>query len=100
VSRPTLILLICLAAGTALILSSIGKDNPLASTQFAILNAALATPLIYMQWIDGHAYGTWGLAGLYLTDGGLDLAACILMIGLFLVWSRPRWFAASAEART
>jgi PAT family beta-lactamase induction signal transducer AmpG len=89
-----------LAAGTALILSSIGKNNPLASTQFAILNAALATPLIYMQWIDGHAYGEWGLAGLYLTDGGLDLVSSLLMVGLFLVWSRPRWPAASAEART
>src|SRR6185369_3937784 len=73
-----------LAAGTALILSSIGKNNPLASTQFAILNAALATPLIYMQWFDGHAYGARGLTGLYLTDGGLDLASCVLMIGLFM----------------
>jgi PAT family beta-lactamase induction signal transducer AmpG len=77
-----------LAAGTALILSSIGKNNPLASTQFAILNAALATPLVYMQWLDGHAYGTWGLTGLYLTDGGLDLASCVLMAGLFLLWSK------------
>jgi PAT family beta-lactamase induction signal transducer AmpG len=77
-----------LAAGTALILSSIGKNNPLASTQFAILNAALATPLIYMQWIDGHAYGARGLTGLYLADGGLDLASCVLMIRLFLLWSR------------
>jgi len=77
-----------LAAGTALILSSIGKNNPLASTQFAILNAALATPLIYMQWIDGHAYGARGLTGLYLTDGGLDLASCVVMIGLFLLWSK------------
>ena len=77
-----------LAAGTALILSSIGKNNPLASTQFAILNAALATPLIYMQWIDGHAYGARGLTGLYLTDGGLDLASCAVMIGLFLLWSK------------
>lgn len=77
-----------LAAGTALILASIGKENPLASTQFAILNAALATPLIYMQWIDGHAYGARGLTGLYLTDGGLDLASCVLMIGLVIAWSR------------
>jgi PAT family beta-lactamase induction signal transducer AmpG len=77
-----------LAAGTALILASIGKSNPLASTQFAILNAALAAPLVYMQWIDGHAYGALGLTGLYLTDGGLDLAACVLMIGLFMLWSK------------
>ncbi|MFL6737526.1 MAG: hypothetical protein ACJ8F4_10775 [Sphingomonas sp.] len=77
-----------LAAGTAMILASIGKNNPLASTQFAILNAALATPLMYMQWFDGHAYGAGGLTGLYLTDGGLDLASCALMIGLFLLWSK------------
>jgi PAT family beta-lactamase induction signal transducer AmpG len=77
-----------LAAGTALMLASIGKNNPLASTQFAILNAALATPLMYMQWLDGHAYGARGLTGLYLTDGGLDVAACVLMIGLFLFWSK------------
>jgi len=77
-----------LAAGTALILSSIGKNNPLASTQFAILSAALAVPLTYMQWLDGHAYGARGLTGLYLTDGGLDVAACVLMIGLVLLWSK------------
>jgi PAT family beta-lactamase induction signal transducer AmpG len=78
-----------LAAGTALILSSIGKDNPLASTQFAVLNAALAAPLMYMQWLDGHAYATRGLTGLYLTDGALDLASCVLVIGLFLLWAKP-----------
>jgi PAT family beta-lactamase induction signal transducer AmpG len=87
-----------LAAGTALILSSIGKNNPLASTQFAILNAALATPLIYMQWIDGHAYGARGLTGLYLIDGGLDLASCLLMIGLFLLWSKRSRGAAEHSA--
>jgi PAT family beta-lactamase induction signal transducer AmpG len=77
-----------LAAGTALILSSIGKDNPLASTQFAVLNAALAAPLMYMQWLDGHAYAARGLTGLYLTDGALDLASCVLVIGLFLLWAK------------
>jgi len=87
-----------LAAGTALILSSIGKNNPLASTQFAILNAALATPLIYMQWIDGHAYGARGLTGLYLTDGGLDLASCFLMVGLVVLWSRRSRGAAGHSA--
>jgi PAT family beta-lactamase induction signal transducer AmpG len=77
-----------LAAGTALILSSIGKDNSLASTQFAVLNAALAAPLMYMQWLDGHAYAARGLTGLYLTDGALDLGSCVLVIGLFLLWAR------------
>jgi PAT family beta-lactamase induction signal transducer AmpG len=87
-----------LAAGTALILSSIGKNNPLASTQFAILNAALAAPLIYMQWIDGHAYGARGLTALYLTDGGLDLGSCVLMVGALLLWSRGRGSAPEQSA--
>ena len=77
-----------LATGTALILSSLGKDNPLASTQFAVLTAAMCAPIAYMQWLDGHAYGAWDLTGLYLTDGGLDLLACSLMSLLFVFWSR------------
>lgn len=77
-----------LSTGNALALSSIGKNNPLASTQFAVLSAAMSAPITYMQLIDGHAYGAYGLTGLYATDGGLDLLACTLMIVLFLVWSR------------
>jgi PAT family beta-lactamase induction signal transducer AmpG len=77
-----------LATGNALILSSIGKNNPLASTQFAVLTAAMCAPITYMQWLDGQAYGAHGLIGLYSTDGGLDLLACSLMTILLLYWSR------------
>jgi PAT family beta-lactamase induction signal transducer AmpG len=77
-----------LATGNALILSSLGKDNPVASTQYAVLSAAMSAPIAYMQLIDGHAYGLRGLTGLYLTDGGLDLLACSLMSLLFLYWLR------------
>ena len=80
-----------LATGNALILSGIGKNNPLASTQFAVLSAAMSAPITYMQWIDGQAYSAGGLARLYITDGGLDLAACLIMAGLFLLlWNAPR----------
>ena len=77
-----------LSTGNALALSSIGKNNPLASTQFAVLTAAMSAPITYMQLIDGHAYGAHGLTGLYATDGGLDLIACTLMALLFFYWSR------------
>lgn len=88
-----------LATGNALILSSIGKDNPVAATQFAVLNAAMSAPIAYMQWIDGQAYGAHRLFGLYLADGGLDLLACTLMITLFWSWTRSGKFAAQrAEA--
>ncbi len=72
-----------LATGNALILSSIGKNNPVASTQFAVLSAAMSAPITYMQWFDGQAYGAHGLTGMYLTDGGLDLVACTAMTALF-----------------
>ena len=77
-----------LSTGNALILSSLGKDNPVASTQYAVLNASMSAPIAYMQLLDGHAYGVRGLTGLYLTDGGLDLLACGLMSLLFLYWSK------------
>lgn len=79
-----------LATGNALILSSIGKNNPLASTQFAVLTAAMCAPITYMQWIDGQAYGSHGLTAMYATDGGLDLFACTIMACLFLYWSSKR----------
>ena len=77
-----------LATGNALVLSSLGKDNPVASTQYAVLNASMSAPIAYMQLLDGHAYGAGGLTGLYLTDGGLDLLACTLMSALFFYWWR------------
>jgi MFS transporter, PAT family, beta-lactamase induction signal transducer AmpG len=86
-----------LSTGNALALSSIGKNNPLASTQFAVLTAAMSAPITYMQLIDGHAYGAHGLTGLYLTDGGLDLLACMLMAALFFFWWRGSPTRAMAE---
>ena len=80
-----------LETGNALVLSSLGKDNPVASTQYAVLNASMSAPIAYMQLLDGHAYGAGGLTGLYLTDGGLDLLACTLMSALFFYcWRRSR----------
>jgi PAT family beta-lactamase induction signal transducer AmpG len=86
-----------LSTGNALALSSIGKNNPLASTQFAVLTAAMSAPITYMQLIDGHAYGAGGLTALYATDGGLDLIACTLMAALFFYWLRRGKRAAAAE---
>lgn len=78
-----------LALVNAIALQSIGKDNPLAATQFGLLMAAATGPITYMQWLDGHAYGAGKLTALYLTDGGLGMLACVLMAGIF-AWSRRR----------
>ena len=71
-----------LALVSVIALQSIGKDNPLAATQFALLTAACTAPITYMQWLDGHAYGMGKLTALYLTDGGLGMLACVAMAAL------------------
>jgi PAT family beta-lactamase induction signal transducer AmpG len=59
-----------------------GKDNPFAATQYALMLAAQGLPLSYMQVLDGHAYGHGGAAKMYLMDGGLGLAACLSLVVL------------------
>jgi PAT family beta-lactamase induction signal transducer AmpG len=76
-----------LATANVVIFRTMGKDNPLAATEFAILTAAVTVPITYMQVLDGHAYGLGGLAGTYLTDAGLGLAACAAM-ALVLILTR------------
>jgi PAT family beta-lactamase induction signal transducer AmpG len=85
-----------LATVNVVALQSLGKDNPFAATQFGLLCSASALPITYMQLLDGHAYGAGGLKLMYLADGGLGFAACVLMSGLFMVWARrksrePEW---------
>ncbi|HEY4029376.1 MAG TPA: MFS transporter [Caulobacteraceae bacterium] len=78
-----------LALVSAIALQSIGKDNPMAATQFALLVGAATGPITYMQWLDGHAYGLGKLTALYLTDGGLGMLACVAMAAVF-AWTRRR----------
>ena len=64
-----------------------GKDNPFAATQYALMLAAQGLPLSYMQVLDGHAYGRGGLAAMYLMDGGLGALACaVLAVLLRFTW--------------
>ena len=66
-------------AAVAICFATIGRENPLAATQFSLLTSATVLPILYMGVLDGRTYGSHGLAGMYLVDGGLSLAACILM---------------------
>jgi MFS transporter, PAT family, beta-lactamase induction signal transducer AmpG len=78
-----------LAVATAIIFDTIGKNNPLAATQFAVLNAALLIPPTYMQELDGIGYGWGGLTGNLLMDAVLSLVTCgILALGLSVVRRR------------
>ncbi len=62
-----------------IVLRSVGQNNPLAATQFGLLNAASSLPLTYMQVIDGQAYGIGGVNGSYLADAGISGGVCLIL---------------------
>ena len=68
---------------TAISFETIGRNNPLAATQYSLFNAASLIPIIYMQVIDGHAYSWHGVTGSFLADALFGLLACALL-GLML----------------
>ncbi|HEY5213590.1 MAG TPA: MFS transporter [Acidobacteriaceae bacterium] len=74
-------------AAVAICFATIGRNNPLAATQFSLLTSATVLPILYMGVLDGRTYGGRGLDGMYLVDGSLSLAACMLMAAVM------RWFA-------
>jgi PAT family beta-lactamase induction signal transducer AmpG len=71
-----------------IVFRSIGDDNPLAATQFALLQAATALPITYMQAVDGGAFSRGGMSGMFLVDAGLSLVACAILMPLVLRWNR------------
>jgi PAT family beta-lactamase induction signal transducer AmpG len=72
-----------------IILRTIGHENPLAATQFGLLNSAGGFPLTYMQFVDGHAYGALGgVNGSFIADAGVSGAACILLA--LVLWACRR----------
>lgn len=73
------------SASNAITFWSLGKDNPLAASQVSLLTAASVAPIMYMQFIDGHAYALHGVASSYLADAGISFVACAL---LFLAFRR------------
>ena len=81
-------------ASNVMILRSNGTNNPLAATQYAVLNAAVGLPLTYMQAIDGQAYGFGGLNASYTADAAISFAACVVL-GVLL---RRRTLAPAPEA--
>jgi PAT family beta-lactamase induction signal transducer AmpG len=63
-----------------IILRTIGHDNPLAATQFGLLFSASNLPLVYMQVIDGNAYGLLGgVNGSYLADALISGTFCVIL---------------------
>lgn len=75
-------------AAVAICFATIGRNNPLAATQFSLLTSATVIPILYMGVLDGRVYGAHGLSRMYLVDGGLSLIACILMALLLFRYAR------------
>jgi PAT family beta-lactamase induction signal transducer AmpG len=81
------------SVGNMIVLRTIGHGNPLAATQFGLLNSAASLPLTYMQFIDGHAYGALGgVDGSFLADAGVSGAACVVLA--LILWACRRWIPA------
>jgi MFS transporter, PAT family, beta-lactamase induction signal transducer AmpG len=80
---------LAIACSIAICFETIGQNNPLAATNFAIFSAAYNLPITYMLVVDGWGYGRAGITGAFATDAGLGVAACIAM-GLMLV-AVNRW---------
>lgn len=79
---------VAFAIANAITFRSIGEDNPLAATQYALLNSAVAFPTTYMQWVDGRAYAAGGLQAGLATDAGLALLGAMLLAPVVRNWRR------------
>jgi PAT family beta-lactamase induction signal transducer AmpG len=82
-------------AAVAICFATIGRNNPLAATQFSLLTSATVIPILYMGVLDGRVYDSHGLTRMYLVDGGLSIAACALMA--IVMWQFGRQPNTSAE---
>ena len=75
---------------TAISFETIGRNNPLAATTYGLFNASSLIPIIYMQIIDGRAYGWHGVNGSFLADASLSLIASALLACMLFFFLRPR----------
>lgn len=74
------------ATAIAVIYEIIGPANPLASTIFGLLFSAVSFPIDYMEFIDGHVYDRHGVAGAFLADALLSIAACAFLAIALRKW--------------
>jgi len=67
------------AVSNIIALNTLGKDNPLAATQFGLLFASSSVPLTYMQMIDGAAFADHGLQGGLFVDAAITALSCLAL---------------------
>lgn len=72
----------------AIILRTVGPDDPLAATQFSLLQSAFCLPLTYMQMADAQGLAMGGVTGAFLMDAGLSAAASLILLAVFWRWRK------------
>jgi len=75
-------------AAVAICFHTIGRENPLAATQFSLLTSATVLPIVYMGVLDGRVSALHGVSGMYAVDGALSLLACGVMA--LVMWREVR----------
>jgi PAT family beta-lactamase induction signal transducer AmpG len=68
----------------AVILETIGRDNPLASTTFCFIGSAYGVPISYMLYVDAFGFANGGIAGCLAIDAVTGIIASALL-GLMLI---------------
>jgi MFS transporter, PAT family, beta-lactamase induction signal transducer AmpG len=81
---------LAITCSVAIAFETIGPNNPLAATTFAILNAAYNLPIAYMPMADGWGYSLRGVTGAFAVDAGIGITASLLM-GLLLFLVHRGW---------
>jgi MFS transporter, PAT family, beta-lactamase induction signal transducer AmpG len=79
-----------IACSLGITFETIGQKNPLAATNYAVLNAAYNVPITYMLLVDGSGYERWGVAGALAVDAVVGLVACLALGLLVAVFARRR----------
>jgi PAT family beta-lactamase induction signal transducer AmpG len=73
----------------AVVLETIGRNNPLASTTFCFVASAYGVPISYMLYIDAFGFARGGIAGSMALDAITGMLASLLL-GAMLVWLARR----------
>jgi MFS transporter, PAT family, beta-lactamase induction signal transducer AmpG len=81
---------LAITCSIAICFETLGQNNPLAATNFAIFSAAYNLPITYMLVVDGWGYGRAGVTGAFATDAGVGVVACIAMGLMLLAVNRRR----------
>lgn len=76
---------LAITASIAVILETIGPDNPLASTTFCFISSAYGVPISYMLYVDAFGFDRGGITGSLVIDALAGIAASVLL-GLMLLW--------------